>query len=175
MRTDDLSTVEVAAIRALLWSAFHDDGGGFTEADWEHTIGGTHVVLDEDGAILAHASVVARVLSIAGAPLRTGYVEGVATQPERQHEGLATAVMGAVNQHVDTTFELGALSTGLPTFYERLGWLRWRGPTFVRLHDGNVIRTPEDDGGILVRPTPTTGPVDPAAPISCEWRQGDVW
>jgi aminoglycoside 2'-N-acetyltransferase I len=44
----------------------------------------------------------------------------------------------------------------------------------VRTERG-LVRTPEDDGNVLVRPTPTSPPLDLAAPISCEWRRGDVW
>ena len=36
------------------------------------------------------------------------------------------------------------------TFYERLGWVRWRGPTYVQMPDGVVKRTAEDDGGLMV-------------------------
>ena len=46
-------------------------------------------------------------------------------------------------------FELGALATGRWSFYERLGWERWRGPTFAR--DGDeVIRTEDDDDAVMV-------------------------
>ena len=171
---EDLSPDEVAAIRALLWAAFGRDGG-FGEDAWRHTVGGTHVVLDEDDAILSHASVVARVLHVDGTPIAAGYVEGVATQRGRQGEGLGSAVMRDVNEHIDTTVELGALSTGQRTFYERLGWEPWLGPTSVRIPDGTTARTPEDDDGILFRRTPRTGPIDPDGPIACDWRPGDAW
>ena len=35
--------------------------------------------------------------------------------------------------------------------------------------------TPDVDGFIMVLATPTTPPLDLAAPISCDWRPGDVW
>ena len=71
-------------------------------------------------------------------------------------------------------FELGALGTGRHHFYERLGWLTWTGPAFVRTAEG-TRRTPDEDGFILVLPTPASPQLDLAAPISCEWRPGDVW
>jgi aminoglycoside 2'-N-acetyltransferase I len=72
-------------------------------------------------------------------------------------------------------YELGALDTGIPAFYERLEWERWRGPTAVRTERG-VIRTPEEDGLVMVRTTPLTPEgLDLAAAISCDWRPGDVW
>jgi len=44
----------------------------------------------------------------------------------------------------------------------------------VRTRDG-LVRTPEEDGFILVLRTPSSPDIDLTAPISCEWRPGDVW
>jgi aminoglycoside 2'-N-acetyltransferase I len=131
-------------------------------------------VLELDGEIVAHASVVERRLHVDGRPLRTGYVEAVATAPDRQGKGLGSVVMRDVTSYVREMFELGALGTGRVSFYERLGWLVWKGPSSVRTADG-LRRTPEDDGYILVLPTLTSPPLDLTAPISCDWRPGDVW
>ncbi|HEY8635733.1 MAG TPA: GNAT family N-acetyltransferase, partial [Candidatus Limnocylindrales bacterium] len=79
----DLTTSEVALIRTLLWAAFPPGDEGMTEDDWKHSLGGTHFVLELDGEIVAHASVVERELHVGGKPLRTGYVEAVATAPDR--------------------------------------------------------------------------------------------
>lgn len=170
----ELTQAEVFAIRELLRAAFEDDGEGFTDADWEHAAGGSHFLLEEAGAILAYASVVLRELEADGRPLRSGYVEAVATRKDVQGRGHGTTVMRAVDEHVRGTFELGALSTGIPDFYGRLGWERWLGSTAVRTQRG-LLPTPDDDGGIMVLPTLTTPPLDRHATISCEWRPGDVW
>jgi aminoglycoside 2'-N-acetyltransferase I len=172
--TGDLTTAEVSALRALLWTAFPPGEEGFTEDDWEHALGGTHFVLEEAGVIVSHASVVERDLHVAGRPVRTGYVEAVATAPGSQGRGLGTVVMRDVTAHIRAGYELGALGTGLHGFYERLGWLIWRGPTSVRTDHGEQ-RTPDDDGNIMVLPTASTPELDVTAPISCEWRPGDVW
>jgi hypothetical protein len=37
------------------------------------------------------------------------------------------------------------------------------------------VRTAEEDGSILVLRTPATGELDPAWPLQCDWRAGDVW
>ena len=124
--------------------------------------------------MLAHASVVPRVLEVAGRPLRTGYVEAVATAPGRQGEGLGSAVMAAATDEIRAHYELGALGTGRHSFYERLGWERWRGPTFVRTSRG-LLRTAEDDDGVMVLRHGASAEVDLAAPISCEERAGDDW
>jgi aminoglycoside 2'-N-acetyltransferase I len=173
--TQELSPAETAAIRELLSVAFGDDEDErFDEDDWRHAVGGTHVLLELDGELVGHASVVERDIHVAGQPLRTGYVEAVATAPGRQGLGLGTLLMVEVGRLIEERYELGALGTGRHAFYERLGWCMWRGPSSVRTPDGER-RTQDEDGYILVLPTPTGPLIDLAAPISCDWRPGDVW
>jgi aminoglycoside 2'-N-acetyltransferase I len=173
--TADLTPSQIAEIRDLMFAAFADDEhGAFTEEDWQHAIGGIHFILDVDGRIVSHASVVQRDLHVDRRPLKTGYVEAVATAPSEQRRGHGSAVMREVNDHISRLYELGALGTGSQAFYERLGWQIWRGPTFVRAPGGDE-RTPEEDGYIMVYMRPTTPPIDIDLPISCEWRPGDVW
>jgi aminoglycoside 2'-N-acetyltransferase I len=175
VRTAGLAASEIDAIRGLLWAAFPGDEG-FTEDDWEHGLGGLHVLLETaaDRRIVAHAAVIERELHVGGRPLRTGYVEAVATDPDRQAQGFGTTLMRDVGRWILEAYELGALGTGRHRFYERLGWRVWRGPTYVRLPDGDR-RTPDEDGDILVLLTPRTPPIDLTDPISCDWRPGDVW
>jgi aminoglycoside 2'-N-acetyltransferase I len=172
--TQDLTTAETAAIRELLVAAFWSDEERFTDADWDHAVGGLHFVLERDGVIVAHASVVERELQVGGRAVRTGYVEAVATAPDRQGGGLGSLVMSDVSSYIRDRFELGALGTGRQPFYQRLGWRIWAGPTSVRSRDG-ARPTPEEDGYILVLATPTSPPLDLTEPISCDWRPGDVW
>jgi len=175
LATAQLTTDETDAIRELMQAAFgEDEDERFEDDDWEHALGGTHVVLDFDGEIVAHAAVVERDLHVAGRALRTGYVEAVATAPGRQGEGHGTRVMSEVGTIIAGRYELGALGTGSHHFYERLGWRTWRGPSFVRTAGGNR-RTSDDDGYILVLLTPASPPIELTDPISCEWRPGDVW
>jgi aminoglycoside 2'-N-acetyltransferase I len=164
----------MAALRELLWTTFGTGEDAFSEDDWQHALGGVHFLLEREGRIVAHASVVERELHVRGQPLRTGYVEAVATHPGLQGGGLGTRVMTGAGEYIRERFELGALATGSPGFYERLGWLTWQGPTFVRTDAGDE-RTDLEDGAILVLRTPTSPPLDLSAPISCEWRPGDVW
>jgi aminoglycoside 2'-N-acetyltransferase I len=175
LRTDELAAGEIEAIRALMTVAFgEDEEERFTEEDWLHSIGGTHFVLDVDGVLVTHASVVEREIQVDGRPLRTGYVEAVATAAAREGAGFGSIVMGDVTAFIRDGFELGMLGTGRHHFYERLGWIVWPGPAFVRTGDG-LRRTPDEEGDLLVLWTPTTPPLDDHAPISCDWRPGDVW
>jgi aminoglycoside 2'-N-acetyltransferase I len=174
LATPELTGHEIDAIRRLLWAAFPAGEEGFTESDWDHALGGLHFVLEQEGRVVSHASVVERRLWIDDRPLRTGYVEAVATEPGRQGGGLGTVVMAEVTAYIRGSFELGALGTGRHAFYERLGWETWRGPTFVRAPDG-LRPTSQEDGFVLVLRTPTTPALDPKAAIACDWRDGDVW
>jgi aminoglycoside 2'-N-acetyltransferase I len=171
----DLTDAEVAALGALLRAAFEGHAhGGFTDDDWHHALGGLHFLVREQGTLIAHASVVERSLHVGGVPLRTGYVEAVATLPARQRQGFGSAVMRAAGEHIAANFELGALGTGSHGFYERLGWRTWRGPTYVRTEHG-LERSADEDGYIMVLATPSSPTLDLDAPISCEWRPGDAW
>ena len=174
VRTDGLSPQELDALRALMDAAFPPGNEGFGDHDWEHAVGGTHFLVEVDGEIVSHASVVERTLEIGGRPVRAAYVEAVATAPDRQGRGHGTAVMRAVGDHIRDHFELGALGTGAHHFYERLGWETWQGQAFVRAAEG-LTRTPDEEGYILVLRTPTSPAFGLTEPITCDWRPGDVW
>jgi aminoglycoside 2'-N-acetyltransferase I len=161
----------LTAIRRLLIRAFEGD---FSEEDWEHTLGGWHVVVADGGIALTHAAVVPRVLEVADRAFHAGYVEGVATAPVRQRQGFGSLAMVEVSEVLRSQFEMGALSTGLHGFYARLGWERWQGPTFVR-HGSEAIRTEEEDEGVMVLRFGPSKDIDLTAPISCEGRPGDDW
>ena len=169
--TADASPACLSEIRRLVDAAF---GDRFTDDDWDHALGGRHVVALDGGRVVAHAAVVPRVIEVSGRPFRTGFVEAVATDAARQGEGIGSTVMDEINAIVRSRFELGALSTGRVSFYERLGWERWQGPTYAR-YGTDIVRTYDEDGYVFVlRFGPSAG-IDLAAPISCESRPGDDW
>lgn len=173
--THELTGDELAAIRHLMDEAFGDDPEeGFDDDDWQHSIGGMHFVLDHDGAIVSHASVVERRLYVDGVALRSGYVEAVATAKSERGRGHGSRVMREVNSFIATNYELGGLGTGAIHFYERLGWLVWRGALYA-LRDGRSERTPDDEGGVMVFGTPSSPELDLSGTLSCDWRAGDVW
>ena len=169
--TAELRDADLSEIRRLMSAAF---GGRFTEDDWSHALGGTHFLVRDAGPrIVSHAAVVERRLEVSGHELAAGYVEAVATQPELQGRGLATAVMHAVAEFIGRRFHIGALSSHL-RFYERLGWHRWRGPTWCRVGEERS-RTADEDGGVLVLPTGSSPRLDIEGDIAVDWRPGDVW
>lgn len=170
LTTTEASDEFLAAIRRLLEEAF---GEGFDDDDWDHTLGGHHVVVADGGVVVAHAAVVSRTLEVAGRAFRSGYLEGVATAPSEQGRGLGSLAMVEVATLLRREYEMGGLSTGRDRFYERLGWERWLGPTFVRR--GPVTdRTEEDDDVMVLRFGPSAA-VDRTEALSCEGRAGDDW
>ncbi|MCF6522949.1 GNAT family N-acetyltransferase [Streptomyces sp. JJ36] len=172
--TAELAGHELDAVRALLDQAF---GGDFSDADWDHTLGGVHVTLREDGEVLAHGAVVQRRLLHGDRALRTGYVEGLAVRPGRQRQGHGTAVLDALERVVRAAYPLGALSAtpeGERLYLSR-GWRRWQGRTFVLAPEG-LRRTPEEDDAVFVLPPGDGGtPLDLTGDLVCDWRCGDVW
>lgn len=211
IHTSDLDAESVHSARRLLNQAFSDtatesataaegtSGTGFTESDWDHTLGGMHALIMHRGILIAHGAVIQRRLLYGGAALRCGYVEGVAVHEDWRGQGLGHAVMDALEQVIRGAYQIGALSTsgsvrdgrtsgpvrdgrasgpdrGASTAGEMLyrprGWLHWRGPTSV-LSPSGPVRTPRDDGSIFVLPVALD--LDPGAELACDWRDGDVW
>ena len=143
----ELSSGDRARLRRLLDDAF---GGDFTDADWDHALGGWHVVATDDGEIIAHAAGVPRRLQVGDQIFLTGYVEAVAVESSRQRAGLGSSVMRRANDIIEHRFEMGGLSSGRQGFYARLGWQRWAGPTYVREPDGRLVRT-RDEADVMLR------------------------
>lgn len=134
----------------------------------------THLVGSIDGRLVAHAAWVERELrSSPTGPMRTAYVEAVATDPEWQGRGFASTLLSRIPDLV-TGFDLAALAPSDEAFYARLGWERWRGPLSFRQPDGAVVATPEEV--VMIHRLPLTPPtLDPSAPLSADWRPLEVW
>lgn len=171
VHTSDLDTETLHSARRLLDDAY---AGEFTDADWEHTLGGMHALIVHRGALIAHAAVIQRRLLYGDAALRCGYVEGVAVQESWRGQGLGNAVMDAAEQVIRGAYQVGALSASGAgeRLYRPRGWLNWRGRTSVLAPEG-FLRTPDDDGAVFVLPVGTD--LDPDSDLACDWRDGDVW
>jgi aminoglycoside 2'-N-acetyltransferase I len=169
-----LSSTEWSTLTALCIAAFDEPWDDY----WESIGPGVHVLAENAGrGVVAHAAIVDRLLYPGDLTLRAGYVEAVAVWPDLQRSGLGTQVMDVIDQMIDEGYELGALGTGHHDFYARLGWVAWQGPTSIRERDGTLKRSPDEDGDIMVRPTPSTPPgLDLSLPIAVDWRPGgEVW
>jgi aminoglycoside 2'-N-acetyltransferase I len=133
-----------------------------------------HVFATVEGAIVSHALWITRWLAPGDrAPLRTAYVEAVATDPAYQHRGLATAVMKTLIGEV-ADFDLAALcpSDDGQRLYGRLGWETWCGPLAIR-RGTEMIATPDES--IMIHRLTGSPPLDLTDPLSAEWRPGELW
>jgi aminoglycoside 2'-N-acetyltransferase I len=167
----DLGADMRTASRAMVFDAF---GDRFTQDDWDHAAGGWRVVLLDGPTVVAHAALVPRLLTVGSRDVAVGYVEAVATRPDRQGTGSGSAVMATLATVIRSEFEMGALSTSRTSFYARLGWEPWRGPSYVRAGDV-VTRTPDEDAGLMVLRFGGLHDVDLASSITCDSRAGDDW
>jgi aminoglycoside 2'-N-acetyltransferase I len=148
--------------------------GEFTDANWDHALGGMHALIWHRGAIIAHGSVVQRRLLYHGAALRCGYVEAVAVREGWRGKGLAIAILNACEQVIRGGYQIGALSSSEQgrRLYASRGWLPWSGPTSVLAPTG-LTRTPDNDGTVFILPIGMS--MDTSAALACDWREGDVW
>jgi aminoglycoside 2'-N-acetyltransferase I len=171
IHTSDLDGETLLNVHRLLTEAY---AGEFTDADWDHTLGGMHAIIVYRGALIAHAAVVQRRLIYSGVALRCGYVEGVAVREDWRGQGLGSAVLDAAEQVIRGAYPVGALSASGAgaRLYRPRGWLAWRGPTSVLTPSG-VAATPGDDGSVFVLPVGIE--LEPDAALVCDWRGGDAW
>jgi aminoglycoside 2'-N-acetyltransferase I len=171
--TSDLTADERSAVRGLLDLAFL---GGFDDHDWDHSLGGLHVLVVERGEPIAHAAVVQRRFLHGERPWRGGYVEGVAVHPAWRGQGHAATVMTEVERIIDHAYDLGALSASQAGrgLYVSRGWLLWQGPTYVLAPDGPE-RTEDDDDSTFVRVVGGGADLRLTGSLTCDWRDGDVW
>jgi aminoglycoside 2'-N-acetyltransferase I len=169
--TAELPPATLDAARALLEAAFADE---FSDADWEHALGGVHALAWEDGELVGHAAVVQRRLLYRGRALRTGYVEGVGVRADRRRRGHGAALIRAIDRVIRRAYVLGALgaSDEAAPLYTGLGWRRWEGPTFA-LTPAGLLSTPEEAGSIYILEVGCA--LDVRGELACDWRDGDVW
>ena len=103
--------------------------------------------------------------------MRTAYVEIVATEPEFQRCGFASAVMRRLADAI-SDFDLGGLCPAEPELYAKLGWVFWRGPLFIR-EEKMLMPTPDER--VMVLRLQNRIALDLDLPLSAEWREGEVW
>lgn len=117
------------------------------------------------------SDIVTRWLQPAGhPPLRTAYIEAVATEKAYRGRGLATELMRRVAVAIQP-FDLGGLSPSDANFYARFGWQLWEGPLFIR-KGTELLATPEEQ--VMILRLPGTPKLDLTTALSAEWREGEV-
>jgi aminoglycoside 2'-N-acetyltransferase I len=137
--------------------------------------GGVHVVARDGERLIGHASVVPRRIRFGDQPWRTvGYVEAVATDPQRQAEGIGRRVMERLRVEISSRWPVALLSTGRAAgFYELLGWELWRGLSYTQTATG-VVPDGKHGGQLILRLEASVVP-DLLVDVTCEDRSGDAW
>jgi len=169
--TADLDAATLAAARLLLDEAF---AGEMTDDDWDHSLGGIHVLAFEADELVGHVAVVQRRLICDGRPLRAGYVEGMGVLAAHRRRGHGRAMMAEVNRIILAAYEIGGLGAtdDGAALYARCGWQVWQGP-LSELHPDGIHATEGEDGSIWV--LDVDGSLDRRRELTCDWRQGDCW
>jgi aminoglycoside 2'-N-acetyltransferase I len=135
--------------------------------------GGRHFIAYRGSDLVSHAVVTTRWLKPASLDLlNTAFVDAVATQPEYQSQGYASAVMRRLAADV-VDYEIACLQTDSPEFYERLEWELWRGPLAGRTDNG-LVPTP-DQRGVMILRLPGTPPLDLDSELSIEQQPSRIW
>lgn len=168
--TADLDAAALSAARALLGDVFDH----LSDHDWDHTLGGMHALVWEDGALIGHAAVVQGRTVHGDRALRTGYVEGVGVRADRRGQGHAAAMMSALERVIRGAYEPGALSASSAGagLYQARGWSRWQGPLSA-LTPAGITQTRDERGAVYVLPVAV--PLDLSGELICDWREGDLW
>ncbi|NLT06170.1 MAG: GNAT family N-acetyltransferase [Solirubrobacterales bacterium] len=166
-----IEPARLAAVRVMVEEAF---AGRFLPDDWEHCLGGVHVMLFDGDDPIGHAAVGQRRLVHRGYPLRAGYVEAVAVRPDRRGEGHASTLMERVEAICAAAYDLGALRSAERAvhLYERRGWLLWHGPCSQLTTEG-LLPTPDTSSPLYVLPLERD--LDRDAAIVCDPRPGRPW
>lgn len=170
MPTTELDATLRAAIVRLCTAAFAQDFGALFDLI---PATASHILVRRDDLLIGHATWMPRWLQPGEQPpMRTAYVDAVATLPTYQGRGIGSAVMRRLVEQIED-YELAGLATSRVGFYERLGWELWRGPLSARTDQGSQ-RTPNEQ--VMILRLPKTPPqLDLTLSLSVEWRAGSVW
>jgi len=163
-----LTRDEVNAILTLCSDAFEEDYEPYLQTFYYPT----HVLAKLNTKLVSYALWYTRWMQVDNGPLlRTAYVEAVSTGRSFRGHGYATLVMRCLNQEIQA-YDIGALSPADTSLYTRLGWEYWQGPLYAR-KEGRLIPIPGETAMILR--TSKTSTLNIHAPLSIEWREGEVW
>lgn len=165
---DALSLDEYTAVLTLYSEAFEEEMEPYFRT-FSHPI---HVLAVLDGKLISHALWITRWLQLGDFPLlRTAYVEAVATDESFRRRGYSSHVLSRLQREIQD-YDIGALSPAETSLYERLGWEYWQGPLYAR-KDDELILLPDETAMILR--TSNTPALNIQAPLSIEWREGEIW
>ena len=175
---NSLTPATLQEIRYLCNAAY----GEKLDALFDAYVADLHILASLRNQLVGHAMIVTRWLQAGeGAPLRTAYVEMVATAHRHRSRGIGTAIMRKVAQvAARERYDVAALCPADTGLYSHLGWEYWRGDLFIRfptpgrLAGTELVPTPGEQ--VMVLKLPGTPALDLDQPLSAEWREGgELW
>ena len=107
------------------------------------------------------------------APIETPLVGETGGNPRISKRVMLIAALGALAATIAATHEVACLETERVTFYERLGWERWRGPMAGRAERG-LVATPDQQGVLILR-LPRTPDLDLDRLLTIECQASRIW
>jgi predicted acetyltransferase len=138
-----LSTDEHNAIDTLCDQAFGTNVSAGESYDYKWVMQNDwHVVVKLNGVFVSQVGIVERTGTVAGQPVKLGGVGGVATFPNLQKQGLASAAMQKAARFMQESLivDFGLLLCARETkpFYHKVGWQEVTGPLMFDQPQGMV-------------------------------------
>jgi aminoglycoside 2'-N-acetyltransferase I len=121
----------------------------------------THFMERRAATLAGHVALMEQAMRVGEALVHGAYIEDVATHPALVGAGIASALLRAAVELARTSgCDVAGLGTGIPAFYERLGWRSWPGPATYVSPSGEV----SFDTGTMMLPLTARGGELLAAP-----------
>ena len=159
------------------------------QTEGDSTMRPRHVrVAEVDGVIAAHVRIFARRMLVRGVPVRVGGIGSVASAPDARGLGLPSALLNdCIDMMTREEMALSFLFTGIPAFYERIGYKVARQSEFrADATEGAAIehergyrirRVTTDDLPALLRVYRRASAASTGAIVRTErtWRDAQAW
>lgn len=144
---------DLPAIYDVLEQAFTDAPISLfvAQTEGDSTLRMRHARVAVDGGrVVAHVRIFARRMLVRGVPVAAGGIGSVASHPDARGGGLPTALLrDAIDVMRSDNVPVSFLFTGIPQFYERVGYRTVREPSFVA--DAGEVASIAHDGGYALR------------------------
>ncbi len=170
--TSQLSSVEKEQIYQLLFQVFKQ---GFSREDFDHTLGGMHILAYDNHQLIGHVAIVQRSVIVDCSPFRIGYLEGLGVAEAYRRQGIGRKLMEQSSEIIVNSHDFGLLSAseeGLP-LYQSLGWKIWTGELYESNRE-SYQRSFDDEGSVLFWAAPSQS-IAATSPLYCDYRSGDQW
>jgi len=191
MQIRAMRRAEMGQVSDLLAQAFDSAAPGFFRAQTERdsTFRFRHArVAVNDGRVAGYVRIFARTMLVRGKPTAVGGIGSVATHADARHEGVATALLrDAIEQMRRQGMAASFLFTGIPGFYERLGYHVVREPQFeadaravaslpdAGLWNVRAIRDADTRALVAIYQRAIAGSTGAIVRTSRTWRDAQTW